>query len=120
MSIQLRGLHPQVRARAELTLEYANRFGVRPVVTSGHRSWHEQAELRRRFLAGESAFPANRPGDSAHNFGLAFDSVLPSTLRGIPRFERGWIAIRRAAGFEVPPNDLIHSQVPGWRRFVQQ
>ena len=119
MSIQLRGLHPQVRERAELVLRFANRFGVRPVVTSTYRSFLEQDQLRRAFLAGESSFPANRPGDSAHNFGLAFDSVLPAGLRGVPRFERGWKSIREAAGFAVPSNDDIHAEVPGWRRFVK-
>lgn len=119
MSIQLRGLHPQVRARAELALQYANRFGVRPVVTSTYRSFLEQDQLRRDYLAGKSSFPANRPGDSAHQFGLAFDSVLPALLRGKFTYERGWILVRQAAGFDVPSNDTIHGEVPGWRRFVQ-
>lgn len=118
MSIQLRGLNPQVRERAELVLQWANRFGVRPVVTSGFRSWHEQAELRRKFVNGESQFPANIPGDSAHNFGLAFDSVLPDRYRGNPLAEDWWQRVREFYGFGVPSNDTIHAEVPGWRRFV--
>ncbi len=118
MSIQLRGLHPLVRERAELVLQWANRFGVRPVVTSGFRSWQDQAELRRKFVNGESRFPANIPGDSAHNFGLAFDSVLPDRLRGNPLAEDWWERVREFYGFNVPANDSIHAEVPGWRRFV--
>ena len=117
MSIQLRGLHPEVRERAELALQWANQFGIRPWVTSGFRSFNEQAALRRRFEAGESRFPANRPGDSAHNFGFAWDSVLPQDLRDVPAFEVWWEAVREFYGFEVPPNDTIHAQVPQWRRF---
>jgi len=118
MSIQLRGLHPQVRERAELVLSWANKFGVRPLVTSGFRSFTEQAALRERFLRGESRFPANQPGDSAHNFGLAFDSTLPAVWRGNPLAEDWWIRVREFYGFEVPSNDTIHAEVPGWRRFI--
>lgn len=43
------------------------------MVTSAHRSLAKQAELRRKWETGESAIPANKPGASLHNFGLAFD-----------------------------------------------
>ena len=45
----------------------------RLVVTSSFRSMAKQAELRRRWETGLSRIPANRPGHSLHNFGLAFD-----------------------------------------------
>jgi len=117
LSIQLRGLHPEVRERAELVLAWANRFGIRPIVTSGFRSFNQQAALRLRFEAGLSRFPANRPGDSAHNFGLAWDAVLPAPLGDLPNFEVWWEAVREFYGFNVPSNDTIHAEVPGWRRF---
>jgi len=117
VSIQLRGLHPEVRERAELVLAWANRFGIRPIVTSGFRSFSQQNALHLRFLAGESRFPANAPGDSAHNFGLAWDSVLPAPLRDRSDFENWYHAVREFYGFNVPHNDLIHAEVPGWRRF---
>lgn len=119
MTVQLRGLHPDVRARAEIALAWANHFGVRPVVTSGFRSWHEQLKLRQRFERGESRFPANLPGDSAHNFGFAWDSVLPAPLRGRPEWEQWWEDVREAVGFNVPGNDTIHAEVPSWRRFTE-
>lgn len=120
MSIQLRGLHPQVRERAEIALQFVNQFGVRPVVTSGFRSWHEQLKLRQRFEAGLSRFPANRPGDSAHNWGLAWDSVLPDGLRDVPEWEAWWEQVREAVGFDVPANDTIHAEVPAWRSLVHR
>lgn len=45
----------------------------RLVVTSARRSRAKQGELRRRWESGESQIPANRPGTSLHEFGLAFD-----------------------------------------------
>ena len=117
MSIQLRGLHPQVRERAEIALDFVGQFIDTPRVTSTFRSFGEQLELRQRFLAGLSRFPANEPGDSSHEFGFAWDAVLPPEVRGIPEWEAWWKAVREAVGFEVPANDTIHAQVPGWRRF---
>jgi len=45
----------------------------RLVVTSARRSSAKQAELRQRWLSGQSVIPANRPGTSLHEYGLAFD-----------------------------------------------
>jgi len=119
MSIRLRGLHPVVRERAELTLRVAADFGLVPRITSAFRSWEDQVRLRRNFercvaegrfpSPPDCRFPANRPGDSSHQFGLSFDSVVPAGAQPL------WDAIRRWAGFRVPSNDLIHAEVPGWR-----
>ena len=118
VSIQLRGLEPEVRQRAQLTLDWAARFGIRPIVTSGYRSWHKQNELYQRFLAGKSRFPANPPGQSAHNFRLAWDSVLPAEISELAGAQEWWNSVREAAGFRVPSNDEIHAAVPNWRSFV--
>ena len=112
MTIQLRGLHPTVRLYAEYAHRIANHFGIEPIVTSTFRPWEEQARLRRRYLQGQSRFPANRPGDSAHNFGLAWDSWVPEEDRA------AWAQIREAVGFRVPGNDHVHAEVPQWRRAV--
>jgi len=45
----------------------------RLVVTSAKRSSAKQAALRAAWERGESQIPANRPGTSLHEFGLAFD-----------------------------------------------
>jgi len=47
--------------------------GLSPLVSSARRSHAQQALLYRRFLAGQSRFPAAPPGASAHELGLAFD-----------------------------------------------
>lgn len=111
MAIALRGLDPVVREAAELALAVARHFHIPVTVTSSFRSLEEQARLRRQWLAGGSPFPANRPGDSAHNFGWAFDSVTE------PSLQADWNLIRRWVGFHVPENDQIHAEVPNWRRF---
>jgi len=92
-------------------MQVANYYGIDPTVTSVFRSWEEQTKLRARWERGESAFPANRPGDSAHNFGWAFDSVVRADEQPM------WDAIRRWVGFEVLPNDIIHAQLPNWRSY---
>lgn len=114
-----RGLDPEVRRAAEAAVEVGEVRGVRVRITSVFRGLQQQRMLRTRFekcvAAGrfpsppDCLYPANRPGDSAHNFGLAWDSVV----------ERGsqeeWDAVREAVGFRVPPNDRIHAEVPNWR-----
>jgi len=107
----LRGLDSRVRPYAEWAFEIARYYGIEPTITSTFRSWEEQTRLRSRWERGESAFPANRPGDSAHNFGWAFDSVVGTEQQPL------WDAIREYVGFEVLPNDIIHAQVPDWRQY---
>ncbi len=117
--IAFRGLDPAVREAAEAATAAAEARGINPIITSAFRSLELQAELRKRFercvAAGrfpsppDCKFPANRPGDSGHNFGLAWDSVVD------PGQQNEWDAIREAHGFRVPPNDRIHAEVPDWR-----
>ena len=120
--MRLAGLHPDVRRNAEWALGWANFYRVPVDVTSGLRSWIEQNRLRTNFeqcvatgrfgKTRECRFPANRPGDSSHEFGLAWDSVTE------PWAQEWWTHVRRLAGFDVPAGDIIHAQVPNWRDFV--
>lgn len=118
----LRGLHPVVRQRAEQAIRYAQSVGIRPVVTSGKRSRSKQIKLYGHYQAclrsGQQGrvqgcmFPANPPGQSAHEYGLAFDSYVP------PNQVAAWTQIREAFGFRVPDNDWVHGEVPNWRSKV--
>jgi len=94
-------------------MSIATYYGLRPYVTSTFRSWQEQTELRAKYERGESRFPANRPGDSAHNYGWAWDSVVPAVDQDL------WNEIRRYVGWEVLNNDIIHAQLPDWRQYRQ-
>lgn len=120
-------LHPEVRARVEWLLAVAQLNGIPVQITSTGRSTARQAELRRNFElcvargaypssasygAGLSCkYPANQPGDSSHEFALAFDSTVPAEW--LP----AWTALRELAGFRVADEngDPIHAEVPGWR-----
>jgi len=111
--IQLAGLHEEIRPYAEYAHEIARYYGISPVITSTFRTWDDQQRLRDRWERGQSRFPANRPGDSAHNYGFAWDSWTPPADRDL------WVAIREYVGFRVPDNDWIHGEVPQWRAAVR-
>ena len=112
-------MNPAVREAAEAALAAAEAFGISVRVTSAFRSMEEQKVLRDRFekcvqsgrmgQAPDCLYPANRPGDSGHNFGLAWDSVVAA------HSQDAWDGIREAHGFKVLPNDRIHAEVPDWR-----
>lgn len=124
--MRTRGLDPAIRGAVEYALALAAHYGIRVTVTSGKRSWAEQVRLRKQYESclarGERVYPgnpnpacrwpANRPGDSSHNYGLAFDSWVPAEQ------QEAWNYIRRAIGFTVPANDQIHAELPGWRGVV--
>jgi hypothetical protein len=120
--MRLRGLHSALRPYAEYALRVASQYGVPVEVTSVYRSMQEQRALRDNYewclrtgRFGKEAgcmYPANKPGDSSHNFGLSWDSTTE------PRYQAWWDYVRRAVGFEVLPNDRIHAQLPSWRRYV--
>lgn len=122
-------LHPEVAARVEWLLAVARANHIPVTVTSTTRSSNYQKQLRanfdecvRRGLYPSSAslapgmsckYPANKPGDSSHEYGLSFDSSVPDEW--LP----AWTALREFAGFKVldESGDPIHAEVPGWRQF---
>jgi hypothetical protein len=126
--ISLRGLDPGLRANAEAALVIARQYGVPVQVTSVRRTLEQQTRLRNNYelclqrgvfpsdaslSPGMSCrYPANRPGDSAHNYGLAWDSWVPDEYWEL------WDAIRGYCGFELDPNDRVHAQYPNWRQVV--
>lgn len=121
--LKLSGLDPTVREYADWCLRIADYYGVPVTVTSGFRSWEHQQRLYTNYLqclqAGrmgkspDCKYPANAPGDSAHNWGLAWDSWVPD------EYMPWWVYVREYAGFRVPSNDRIHAEVPNWREYVQ-
>lgn len=103
------GMDPRLRAHAEATVAYAERLGIVPVIVSVRRNEVEQTKLYQNYLAGKSRWPANPPGDSAHQYGVAFDTTVP------PAQQEAWNNIRRGFGWTVPPSDIPHAEFPNWR-----
>ncbi len=61
-------------------------------VTSSWRGWSEQYMLYRRYLMGQSVYPAAPPGRSYHNYGRAFDvdDADPEQLRAMGAMWESW------------------------------
>lgn len=120
--IALRGMHPGVRPYAERAHRIAAYFGIPITVHSVKRSWESQARLRRNFercvregrypSGPHCRFPANRPGDSSHQYGLSWDSTADPPNADL------WREIREYVGFRVPAHDAPHAEVPGWRQYI--
>ena len=127
--IAFRGLHQQLRPYADAAMQLAQQYKISPTVTSVTRSLELQAKLRanwercvaeghypssKSYGPGLSCkWPANRPGDSGHNYGLAWDSWVPPEQMAL------WTAIRRHIGWDVPEHDQIHAELPNWRQYVK-
>jgi hypothetical protein len=56
-------------------VDVAKALDLNPRVTSTVRSRRKQKALYNKYLAGQSPFPAARPGTSRHERGLAIDLV---------------------------------------------
>lgn len=93
-------LQPWLRPYAEALVNLAP--GV--VITSVGRSYSMQRLLYRRYLAGQSKYPAAPPGTSLHEQGRAFDLHAPdAVLEQLGRIWESWGG-RWGARF----NDPIH------------
>jgi len=98
------GFIPYVRYL--LAVAQANRLAA--VVTSGYRSYAQQAVLYRRFLAGQSPLPAAPPGQSKHQRGLAVDIDVPTNRGALPALGQVW----QSLGGRWFPSDPVHFEAP--------
>ncbi len=103
------GLVPELRDAAQYLLQEASRAGLQPRITSAFRSYSQQTRLYRRFLRGQSRFPALPPGSSAHEYGEAFDMVVSpeAYLADVGAF---WTSLGGAWGSTADP---VHFELPG-------
>lgn len=91
LEAKFRGLHPQLVPYAAALLSWMLSVDSSTRVSSVRRSRTEQARLYRRYLAGQSRFPAAPPGKSKHELGLAFDIVArDSTLKAAGAIWESW------------------------------
>jgi len=66
-------LDPDFRPYAEALVQVARQYQLKPRVTSTFRTLREQERLYEDYRRGVSKYPAAPPGQSQHNYGLAFD-----------------------------------------------
>lgn len=83
-----RDLDPNLRPWADWLYRVGEAYRLSPRITSTKRGHLEQTWLYLRYRAGLSRFPAARPGESAHQRGLAFDMVVS---RGASSREQYWL-----------------------------
>ena len=77
---QANKMQPLVAQKYEQMRKIAEAFGMPIRITSGYRSFKEQAELYARGRRGSGNIVTNaKPGESMHNYGVAFDVVFTRT-----------------------------------------
>ncbi len=115
------GVNREVARRGRLVAQTFQRVTGRPLtLTSGKRSSQKQADLYDAWREGRSALPANRPGTSAHEFGLALDYSVGTPYPQNKRLWEMYWQIARSVGFHaLGPSDAVHIEVPNWRSLVR-
>jgi len=108
MAARLDLLDPQIRDAARALVNAASAAGLQPRVTSTLRSHAEQVRLYRRYLAGAAGFPVAPPGQSAHEYGFAFDMVV-SPMEALADVGYTW----QTWGGGWNPGDAIHFELLG-------
>jgi peptidoglycan LD-endopeptidase CwlK len=125
-SRSLDDLHPEFRARVDLWLIDCKLHEIDVLVYCTLRTLEEQAALYAigRTRPGKRVTNA-RPGQSAHNYGLALDFV--PLIGGKPQWSNKAlygkaIDIAERVGLESLRDskfpELAHLQMPGWRGYV--
>lgn len=100
MAASLSLLAPEFRPYARALVEVAQKYGLRPRVSSTYRSLEEQRRLYERYVAGLHPYPVAPPGQSWHNYGLALDLVSTDNT---------WLgAVWRHWGGFWTPSDAVH------------
>lgn len=81
VALNLSKVHPKLRTIARNLPAVAASQGFNVRVTSGYRTYAQQAKLYRDYMNGLSQYPANPPGQSQHEKGLALDILSDNTLK---------------------------------------
>lgn len=114
------GQHPETERAERAFRAGARRRGLTATVTSRRRDIAKQTELYRRWRAKDprQRLPVAFPGTSTHNYGFAFDAVVPGASHADLR------ALAREAGLVwAGPKDPVHFQVveqATWSRFLTE
>src|SRR5712692_2273348 len=105
MAASLDALDADLRDAASALVDAA---GLQPRITSTLRSHSEQRRLYARFVAGQAGFPVALPGQSAHEYGYAFDLVV-SPMDALADVGYTW----QQWGGGWNPSDAVHFELAG-------
>src|SRR6266852_6596888 len=108
MAASLDALDADLRDAASALVDAAGAAGLQPRITSTLRSHSEQRRLYARFVAGQAGFPVALPGQSAHEYGYAFDLVV-SPMDALADVGYTW----QQWGGGWNPSDAVHFELPG-------
>jgi len=98
-------VHPFLRKIAYNLPRVAKAQGWTARVTSGYRSYETQKKLYLEYLAGRALYPANPPGQSKHEKGLALDIVSNN--------DQALVNLLTSVGLVwAGPADPIHFEMP--------
>lgn len=111
MSASLNQLIPELQPYARQLVQVCTQYGLMPTVTSTLRTLREQVFLYKRYIQGQSQYPAAKPGTSAHEFGWAFDmTVQPlAALSDVGRLWESWGGV-----WGGHYSDPVHFEYPGF------
>jgi len=79
VGLNLTKIHPKLKIIVRNLPRVSKALGFEVRITSGYRDYVTQARLYREYLAGVSHYPANPPGTSKHEKGLALDILSTNT-----------------------------------------
>jgi len=108
MSAKIDDLLDELQQPARDLIAACDAAGLQPRLTSTLRSHAEQKRLYNRYLAGQAGFPVAPPGQSAHEYGEAFDLVV-SPMEALADVGYTW----KTWGGGWNPGDAIHFELPG-------
>lgn len=103
-------LIPEFQPFADDLIQAASAARLNPRVTSTRRTHAEQKRLYEKYLQGQSRFPAKPPGQSAHEFGYAFDMVV-SPFEALGNVGYFW---QQMGGVWGGSQDPVHFEYPGF------
>lgn len=128
-SRSLTDLHPAFQSKAVEFVSSATKAGLDVLVYCTLRSMSEQADL---YACGRTK-PGNivtkaRPGQSAHNFGLAFDGAPLIQGRIAWNDHDSWQTYGRVAadlglewaGTWISFKEFPHVQLPNWQQYADE
>lgn len=112
MSASISSLVADLQPFARQLVQVASDNDLQPIVTSCYRTYAEQAALYKKYLAGQSAYPASPPGVGSHERGWAFDMVV-NDLGFLPALGEVWESWGGAWGGRWNTPDTIHFELAG-------